>query len=396
VRRTASLHIKPRTIGALVCFLTAVGAVGERAYPTGWDERALVRAHSAALGLPPVPVPDGNPPTLEKIALGRKLFFDRRLSFNNTMSCGMCHVPEQGFTNNELATPIGVEGRSLRRNAPTVLNAAYATHIFHDGRDNALETQVLGPLLARDEMANPSMGWLIQRIEGLSDYDGLFERAFGDGPSADRIGQALASWQRTLIAGDSPFDRWRYGDDADALTPEQQAGFELFTGRAQCFACHIVGEDYALFTDDRFHDTGIGYTDPAYRDDSPVPVEIEPGVVVPLARSAVRSVGNERAPDLGRFEVTHDPADRWRFKTPSLRNVALTAPYMHDGSLRTLEAVVRFYRDGGIPHEGLDPLIQPIELTDDEVAALVAFLGSLTSNHVDELVADARSVPVGN
>jgi cytochrome c peroxidase len=384
--------------GALLGGVLLGGVRAEEAasppFVSEWDHRALERYRNPPLGLPPVPTPDANPPTPEKIALGRKLFFDRRLSFNRTMSCGMCHVPEQGFTNNELATPVGVEGRSLRRNAPTILNAAYAVHVFRDGRDISLETQALAPLIDRTEMANPTLGWVLSRIAALPDYDGQFESAFGDGPSPDRIGQAVASWQRTMLAGNSPFDRWRYGNDADALSAEAQAGFKLFTGRARCDACHAIGDEHALFTDEAFHNTGIGVPRPPSRD--PVRVETSPGVTVAFSRDMVESVGEPRPSDLGRFEVTLDPKDRWRFKTPSLRNVALTAPYMHDGSLRTLGDVVRFYDGGGRPHEGLDPLIRPLNLGEAEVKALVAFLHSLTSPDVEALERDARSGGVGN
>jgi cytochrome c peroxidase len=362
------------------------------------DRRALARVERPPLGLPAVRIPAEDPPTIAKIALGRKLFFDRRLSFNNTMSCGMCHIPEQGFTNNELRTPVGVAGRSLPRNAPTILNAAYFDRLFHDGRERALETQPISPILAANEMANPSMGWLLAKLDSLPDYAGLFERAFGGGPTADRLGMALATWERTMLAGDSQFDRWRYGGRADALTPLEQEGYALFTGRAGCDRCHPIGKQFALFTDQQFHDTGIGYSGAldAADDTTRVPIEVSPNVLVPLSRAVVRSVGEPPRPDLGRFEVTLDPQDRWRFKTPSLRNVALTAPYMHDGSIATLEEVVRFYARGGIPHPGLDPMIQPIALSDDSVRALVAFLRSLTSEDIEALRADARSVNVGN
>jgi cytochrome c peroxidase len=365
---------------------------------SAFDDSAMQRLLFPPLGLPPVPIPEDNDATKEKIALGRKLFFDRRLSFNNTLSCGMCHIPEQGFTNNELATPIGAEGRSLRRNAPTILNTAFATHIFHDGRDTSLETQIISPLLAADEMANPSIGWLIAKIDRLEDYDGLFERAFGEGPSVENLGKAIAGWERSLLAGDSPFDRWRYAGQADALSAEQARGFELFTGRAACASCHVIGEDHALLTDGQFHDTGIGYNaGRASRDvDSPVQVEIAPGVFLPVDRDLVRSVEQPRKADLGRFEVTLDPDDRWRFRTPSLRNVAVTGPYMHDGSLQSLEKVVAFYVRGGVPHPELDPLIGPLDLTDSEQASLVAFLRSLTSANLPALQADARSIAVGN
>ena len=369
-----------------------------RGGPTAVDAAALARIAQPPLGLPPVPLPADNPPSAVKIALGRKLFFDRRLSHNGTMSCAMCHVPEQGFTNNELATPIGVEGRGLRRNAPTILNVAYQKRLFHDGRETALETQVISPLLAPDEMANPSIGYVIDKIAGLPDYAGLFERAFGAGPSIGRLGQAIASWERSLLAADASFDRWYYGGEAAALSERQRQGYDLFIGKAGCAQCHLIGEDAALFTDGAFHNTGLGYhaDEVAARTTAPVPVEIAPGRTVMVDRKAVESVGLPRRTDLGRHEVTLDPADLWRFKTPSLRNVALTAPYMHDGSLRSLEAVVRFYDRGAVPHEALDPRIRPLGLDEHEIAALVAFLESLTSADVGALIADARSAPVGN
>jgi len=362
------------------------------------DHRALARIEAPPLGLPAVPVPKDNPPTAAKIALGRKLFFDRRLSHNGTMSCAMCHVPEQGFTNNELATPIGVNGRSIRRNAPTVLNAAYQKTMFHDGRDTSLETQVIGPLVSQDELANPSIGYLVEKIKALADYDGRFEAAFGGDATIGRIGQAIASWERSLLAGDSAFDRWRYGGQGGALTETQRRGFELFSGEAGCAACHLIDDDNALFTDHAFHDTGLGFRAKA-RDGQgggTVSVEIAPGVFTDIARAVVDSVGDPRKADLGRYEVSGDLLDLWRFKTPSLRNVALTGPYMHDGSLNGLRDVVRFYNEGGVPHGGLDPLIRPLGLSDDEIDALVAFLESLTASNIAELAADARSVTVGN
>lgn len=363
-----------------------------------FDERALARLESPPLGLPPVSIPADNRVTLAKISLGRKLFFDRRLSVNNTMSCAICHVPEQGFTNNELARPLGVEGRSLKRSAPTILNVAYANTLFHDGRAASLEEQATAPLLAREEMANPTAEALIARVLRLPDYDGRFEQAFNAGPSLERIGQAIASWERTVLAGNSPFDRWRYGNQRDALTAQQQHGFELFTGKARCATCHTIGDKHALFSDGKFHNTGIGYLHDIVerRQTAPVPVEIAPGVVVAVEREIVESVGHEKPQDTGRHEVTQRSADRWRYKTPSLRNVAVTAPYMHDGSIRSLPEIVRYYNTGGAKHDGLSTTIQPLGLSDNEQAALVAFLRSLTSDDLAELQTDARSVPVGN
>jgi cytochrome c peroxidase len=362
------------------------------------DRIALDRLSSPPLGLPAISVPENNPVTIEKIALGRKLFFDRRLSFNGTMSCGMCHIPEQGFTNNELATSIGVEGRSLRRNAPTILNAAYSKHMFLDGREVSLEKQAALPFLAHDEMANPSAESLLTKLAGLPDYSEMFVEAFGGRPSMERIAKAIASWERTLLAADAPFDRWHYGRDSEALTPTQKRGFVLFAGKGKCNRCHSVNEEFALFTDQSFHNTGIGYRRDVeeVRSKSPVLVEISPNVFVPVARKVVQQVGQSRRADQGRFEVTHEPNDKWRFKTPTLRNVALTAPYMHDGSLRTLKDVVRYYNRGGVSNWNLDPLLKPLNLNDSEINDLVAFLRSLTAGNLSELQADARSVNVGN
>ncbi len=357
----------------------------------------LAYVREPPLGLPPVPVPADNPVTPEKVALGRKLFFDRRLSLNDTFSCAMCHIPEQGFTNNELATAVGIEGRTVRRNAPTVLNTAYLERLFHDGREYRLEQQIWGPLLARNEMGNPSVGYVIEKIRGLPDYEGLFEAAFGGrGPDMLTIGQAIASYERTLNAADSPFDRWRYGGDEHALSAEAQAGYTLFVGKAGCAGCHTIGERWALFTDQQLHNTGIGYAASMDIPLAPREVLIAPGVKLTVDPEVLEAVSEPPPNDIGLYEITLDPADRWKYKTPSLRNVALTAPYMHDGSLATLEAVIDYYDRGGIPNEGLDPRIRPLGLTEGEKRALVAFLESLTGANVETLVLDAFAAPVGD
>lgn len=351
---------------------------------------------SPHLGLPPVPIPQDNPVTREKVQLGRKLFFDRRLSLNETMSCAMCHIPEQGFTNNELATAVGIEGRTVRRNAPTIYNVAYFSHIFHDGRETRLEYQIWAPMLASNEMANPSIGYVVGKIKGLSDYKGLFEAAFdGRGPGIETIGMAIASYERTLVSGGSPFDRWRYGDE-DALGESAKRGFRLFTGKAGCAACHTVGGDYALFTDDDFHNTGLGRQASVGGGSSETPVQLAPGLKVSVPNRLIGSVSERSPSDLGRYEVTQDPADRWRYKTPTLRNSALTAPYMHNGAFGSLMEVVSFYNEGGIPNPQLDPLIRPLGLTRQEMADIVAFLESLTGDNVETLVRDAFAAPIGD
>ncbi len=357
----------------------------------------LAIAEHPPLGLPPLPVPTDNPLTREKIELGRRLFYDRRLSLNDTFSCAMCHVPEQGFTSNELATAVGIEGRSVRRNSPTLYNTAYAAMLFHDGREQNLEQQIWGPLLAKNEMGNPSVGRVLEKIRGIEDYRGLFEAAFdGRSVSMETLGMALASYERTLISGDSPFDRWRYGSDESALSAEAKHGYALFTGKAGCVVCHHIGERHALFSDDGLHNTGLGYRESMGLRPEKTPVLVAPGVTFEVDRALIEQVGETPPADVGRYEVTQNPHDRWKYKTPSLRNVALTAPYMHNGAFATLSDVVDFYDAGGVPNELLDPLIRPLHLAAAEKQALVAFLASLTGGNVDTLVSDAFAVPVGD
>lgn len=346
------------------------------------------------LGLPQAPVPADNPLTEAKVALGRMLFYDRRLSLNNTMSCAMCHIPDQGFTNNALAAPAGIEGRSMRRNAPSLYNVAYQEHLFHDGRETALETQVWSPLLARNEMGAPSVGWVLDKVRRLPAYQGLFERAFGRPANMETIGQAIASYERTLISGNTPFDRWYYGQDSTALDREAQRGFKLFTAKARCGACHALGVDHALFTDQEAHNTGIGWQRSMHRHSEEAAVPIAPGLNV--AKDLVEAVSEPPPNDLGRYEVTQDPADRWRYKTPSLRNVALTAPYMHDGSFATLADVVAYYNRGGYAAPDLDRLIKPLGLSTMEQNDLVVFLESLTGDNVREIAADGLAAPIGD
>jgi cytochrome c peroxidase len=364
----------------------------------GVDARALHRIASPPAGLPPVRTPPDNPPTVAKIRLGRTLFLDRRLSRNGTLSCAMCHVPEQGFTVNEIRTAVGFEGRSLRRNAPTLLNVAHAGPFFHDGREPTLEMQPFDVFLNPDEMAAPSLGAVVAAVAGLPEYPPLFRAAFGAPPSVERIGAALATYLRSLVSGGSPFDRWRYGGDPEALGAAAQRGFHLFTGRAGCAGCHLVGEHDALFTDNRFHDTGPAWYETMVRriGTEGVPVELAPDVSTVLPHAAVAGVGAPPPSDLGRYEVTGDPVDRWRIRTPTLRNVALTAPYMHDGSFSTLDEVVQFYNHGAYPHDGLDPALRPLDLGERDRDDLVAFLGSLSGDNIEELIRDARSQAIGD
>ena len=292
---------------------------------------AVVRI-AAPLGLPPVPYPLNNPPTAETIALGRRLFYDTRLSKDNTIACASCHRPDLRFTDARRVS-LGVGGVTGVRNAPSLLNAAYSPLLFWDGRAKTLEEQTADPLLGAKEMNQPhdvSVG----KIRKDAGYRAEFVTAFGPGDvTIEKIERALASFERTLLSGDSAFDRYEYGGDKGAMSPAAIHGLALFTdpAKANCAICHTIGDTYALFTDGKFHNTGAGVD------------------------------GDGQFTDVGRFLQTKDEADTGAFKTPSLRNVALSAPYMHDGSLKTLEDVVEFYAGGGNSSAQLDSLIQPAQ-----------------------------------
>jgi len=338
------------------------------------------------LGLPPMPVA----PSAAEIDLGRRLFYDRRLSVNDTLSCGMCHIPEQGFAQNELATPVGLEGRSVRRNVPSLYNVAYMASLFLDGRESELTSQIWGPLLAINEMGNPDRKAVLASVGAIEDYAARFSELYPQGLTELTLGSALAAYQSALLSAASPFDRWYFAGIATALDEQAIRGFEVFQRRG-CVSCHIVGSEHALFTDGRFHNTGAGYVRHT-RSLQPARVQLAPGVFVqPTVAIEVSMLADE-----GRFEVTGRAQDRWRYRTPSLRNVALTGPYMHDGSLASLDAVLKFYNAGGGGDPQQDPRVQPLHLTPRELAALKAFLHALTGANVDALASDARSVTIGD
>jgi len=332
-----------------------------------------------------------------EIDLGRQLFFDRRLSKNETLSCAMCHIPEQGFTQNELATPVGHLGKGVRRNVPSLYNVAFAENLFLDGREQSLEAQIWSPLLAENEMANDSREAVLAKLALDARYMAQFAEVFDEGLTEASLGRALAAYQRALLSGDSAFDRWYFGDET-AVGIESAAedypalavrGFAVFQDKG-CASCHRFSDSSALFTDGQFHNTGTGYRR-AGRTLRPASVQLAPGVfVVPTVDAET-----ETFTDDGRYEVTGREADKWRYRTPSLRNVALTGPYMHDGSIATLEGVVAFYAEGGGGDPAQDPRTRHVQLTDSDQEALVAFLRTLTSSHADALVSDARSVTIG-
>ena len=346
------------------------------------------------LGLPAVP----NYLDPAEIDLGRELFFDRRLSKNETLSCAMCHIPEQGFTQNELATPVGHLGKGVRRNVPSLYNVAFAEDLFLDGREQSLEAQIWSPLLAENEMANESREAVLAKLASNRLYRARFAETFDEGLTERTLGRALAAYQRALLSGDSPFDRWYFGGDevsaktggaANAYPALAARGFAVFQDKG-CASCHHINDSSALFTDGQFHNTGTGYRR-AGRALRPPSVQLAPGVfVVPTVDAET-----ETFTDDGRYEVTGREADKWRYRTPSLRNVALTSPYMHDGSIATPEGVVSFYAEGGGGDPAQDPRTRSVQLTQSDQVALVAFLRTLTSSHVDALVSDARSVAIG-
>lgn len=327
------------------------------------------------LGLPPVPIPADNPQTPQKIALGKRLFEDARLSTDGKVSCASCHRADRAFTDG-LAMAKGLRDQRGTRNTPSLLNAAYLTSQFWDGRRGSLEDQARDPFVNAIEHGFSNHAEVIGKLKADPKYIKVFKGVFGVEPAAigmEQVSRALASFERTLLAGNSPFDRYHFGKDARALAPPAVRGFELFRGKAKCQTCHAIGENGAVFTDNEFHSLGIGMEKIAPR-------------LAELARHVSRSTPAEmdqqiaRDPELaalGRFVVTRKAADVGKFRTPSLRNVALTAPYMHDGSVATLEAAVELE----VYYRGVQAG-RPLILTVNEKADLVAFLRALTSTGV--------------
>ena len=304
--------------------------------------------------------------------LGRQLFLEPHLAEDGVVSCSMCHVPEQGFTVNNIPTASGRGGIILRRNAPTLLNISLAKSLFRDGRVHALEDQIWGPLLNPEEQWNPTVEDVVSRLKARPNYDKAFKTAFaGRRVSKQLIGAALAAYERSLVAAGSPFDQWYFGKDIDAISAEARAGFEVFKSSG-CSHCHAIERSHANFTDDSYRNTGIEW-----------------------ARVNGQLGPAKATPDLGRFEVTGREADLYAFRVPTLRNVALTFPYMHDGSLATLREVVDFYDAGSGNDPTRETRLRRLNLSERQKAQLIAFLESLTSINAGELAKQARA-PVAN
>ena len=288
-------------------------------------------------GLPQPVLPKENPLTVEKVNLGRKLFFDKNLSVDRSVSCASCHDPEK-FWDNGIQYGIGIKGREGTRNTPTLSNVVYQKQFFWDGRAGSLETQVMGPLLDKNEMGMPSNEAILDRLLENPEYEKLFGEAFSDGVTIINMAHALASYERTLLSGDSPYDRYMAGDK-NAMSAAAIRGMKLFMGRARCNKCHLP----PMFVDYSFHNLGIGM--------------------------------DQKDPDLGRYHVFKSNSARGKFRTPSLRDIAKTGPYMHDGSMKTLEETVEIYDKGGIPNSHLSAEVRrKLRLTDQQKKDVVTFM----------------------
>lgn len=288
-----------------------------------------------------VPAPSGNMLTSERIELGKMLFFDPRLSGSNWISCGTCHNPALGWSDG-LPTAIGHGQKVLGRSTPTILNSAYIPLQMWDGRFRSLEKQALGPVEAEGEM-NQNLDEAVKEFRAIKGYREAFERAYpGEGITKTTMAKAIASFERTIISGESPFDRWIKGEST-AMNKEAQRGFKVFEGKANCVKCHSGFN----FTDNGFHNIGL-----------------------------------KDATDAGRYAIRKVKILIGAFKTPTLRNVELTAPYMHNGAYRSLRDVVEHYNKGGITKENLSPNLKPLNLTNGEKSDLVEFLKSLTGEQL--------------
>jgi len=311
----------------------------------------------APMGLPPVPIPADNPPTQETIALGRRLYYDPIISVDGSISCASCHAPQFAFSDNR-AFSEGVGKKLGTRHAPTVINSAYSTLQFWDGRAGSLEEQAVGPMANPVEMAHTLDG-VVKRLQADANYPGMFKQAWGtDQITIEMVAKSIASFERTVIAGDSDFDRFMYGHEPGAMSPEAQRGLKIFIDakKGNCAACHSLAKGYALFTDYKFHNLGVG----------------------------ADTRGNLN--DVGRFAVTKRDEDMGCFKTPTLRNLKNRGPYMHDGSFPTVKDTLAHYIGGGNWNAHLDKEIHSLDvLTFDERDDLLQFLDALNGKLPDDI-----------
>jgi len=320
-------------------------------------------------------VPPDNPITPEKVELGRKLYFDKRLSVDNTVSCATCHDPKFAFTDGKKVSE-GVKGQKGARNAPTVLNAMFYEEQFWDGRAKTLEEQAKQPIINPIEMGMPDHDAVVKKLKGIPEYVDAFKKVFGGEITIDRIAQAIAAFERTLLTGNSPFDRFIAGDQ-NAISESAKRGWQLFQGKARCITCHEFNRSNPFFTDNKYHNIGVAMNQEGFAE-----LARKAELLVKEGKLDQRKLDelalNPAYSELGRFLVTFNRKDIGAFKTPTLRNVELTAPYMHDGSEATLLDVIEFYNRGGNENPNLSGEMRPLNLTDQEKQDLVEFLKSLT------------------
>jgi cytochrome c peroxidase len=322
-------------------------------------------------------VPAGKEPTPEKIALGEKLFNDVRLSANDKVSCATCHDPKKGFVDHK-ALPDGITAPKERpvRNSPTVLHAMFNATQFWDGRAPSLEEQAKLPILNPIEMGQKSPEDVVAKVRAIPEYKDAFPKVFGREATYDDIAAAIAAFERTQFAGDAPFDRYIKGD-TKAMDASAQRGWGLFNGKARCNSCHAFSPVNPLFSDQKFHNIGIAAHKTNFIDLArKAAASVRTGDLKQIDELAIQTEFSE----LGRFLVTKHTNDIGAFKTPNLRDIAITAPYMHDGSLATLWDVMDHYNKGGIPNPNLDGGIQRLGLTEKEIDDVVAFMAALTSH----------------
>lgn len=335
----------------ILILIAIVFMLGLGLWMRGIQHEDELKPFKEPFGLPPVHWPQHNPYSLAKAELGRKLFFDKRLSTDGTVSCATCHqVPEAFADPNVIA--VGIHGHKGKRHTPTIINVAYNDYQFWDGRAKNLEMQALGPIGNANEMtlekdSKAAYHDCENNIRQISEYGPLFKKAFGhEECTIEDIAMAIATFERTILSGNSPYDKYMAGDKT-ALTAEQIRGLALFK-KVGCVNCHLG----VNFTNNRFENIGVGM--------------------------------DEKDPDLGRYAITKDERDWGAFKVPTLREASLTAPYMHDGSLKTLEEVIDYYDKGGIPNKNLHSLMQPLHLSAQDKQDLLAFLISLNGEGWEE------------
>lgn len=320
-------------------------------------------------------IPPDNPMSRAKVSLGQALYFDKRLSADGTVSCASCHDPANAFTDHRVLGT-GVSNKIGTRNAPTILNAMFSEQLFWDGRVGSLEEQAKQPLSNPVEMGMGSEDAVVARVSAIPEYRQEFQRVFrNEGITIDTVVKAIAAYERTQLSANSPFDRFISGD-LNAITEAQKRGWDLFKGKAGCIECHSFSADFPFFTDFGFHNNGIVSKDINFEQLSGLAKQVkEKDVSALLAHT-------EGFTELGRYLVTKQPKDIGAFKTPTLRDIELTTPYMHDGSQKTLIDVVRFYNRGGNANANQDKRMHPLSLSDEEMNQLVEFMRTLTSDEV--------------